>query len=481
MGDSGPVSGAASLDGTFIPALPDGEVACRAGEDTRSLSQASVDRWPDPVYWVSPSGRILFVNDAGCGRYGYTRDEMRGLSVRDITVGMTDEAWVTRWHEIKSQRALKVETIHRTKGGELFPVEVAANYFVHDGKEYSVAFVRDITERKRQEESLHLTKLSVDKAADLIHWVDSEGRLLYVSDSVCARHGYTREELMGMTVFDLDPSQNLDSWREHWRLIKECGSAALETVHQSRNGDVFPVEVTVNFVESEGKEYNFAFARDVSERRRQERELVEAKEALERANEKLEQQVMKTQELNRFLRDAQEILIYQARTDPLTGAMNRWAVLARLGEEEARTKREGTHLGIGIIDVDHFKKVNDSYGHVVGDLVLNDFAARLSMAIRPYDLLGRFGGEEFLVVLPRADETETRSVLDRIRRAVADSPFEADGHSIAVRLSAGGACGRGASADELIRAADQALYRAKRGGRNRVAMAEGLVSRLRAV
>jgi diguanylate cyclase (GGDEF)-like protein/PAS domain S-box-containing protein len=450
-------------------------------EKTLSLSQASMDRWPDPVYWLSPSGNILFVNDAGCVRYGYTRDELLGLTVRDITLGLTEEGWAVRWQEIKSRRALKVEVVHQTKHGEIFPVEVAANYFVHDGKEYNVAFVRDATERRKQEETLHLTKLSVDKAADLIHWVDSEGRLLYVSDSVCARHGYTREELMRMTIFDLDPLQNPDSWQEHWRAIKVHGTAAMESVHRTRGGELFPVEVTANFVESGGTEYNFAFARDVSERRGQERELVEAKEALERANEKLEQQVMKTQELNRFLRDAQEILVYQATTDALTGAMNRWAVLSRLHEEETRAAREGTYLGIGVIDLDRFKKINDRYGHVAGDAVLNAVAARLSMSIRPYDLLGRFGGEEFLVILPRADATEVRTVLERIRRAVCDSPIEADGRPVAVTLSAGGACARGTPADELIRAADQALYRAKRSGRNRVAMAEGIASRLRAV
>ncbi len=263
-------------------------------EKTLSLSQASMDRWPDPVYWLSPSGNILFVNDAGCVRYGYTRDEMLGLTVRDITLGLTEERWAARWQKMKSRGALKVEVVHRTKHGEIFPVEVAANYFVHEGKEYNVAFVRDATERKRQEETLHLTKLSVDKAADLIHWVDSEGRLLYVSDSVCARHGYTRDELMRMTIFDLDPLQNPDSWQEHWRAIKQHGTAAMESVHRTREGDLFPVEVTANFVESGGTEYNFAFARDVSERRRQERELVDAKEALERANEKLEQEVKKT-------------------------------------------------------------------------------------------------------------------------------------------------------------------------------------------
>ena len=321
----------------------------------------------------------------------------------------------------------------------------------------------------------------MDKSADLIHWIDSQGNLLYVSDSVCTRHGYTREALMGMTIFDLDPLQNPDSWREHWDSIKAHGSVVMQSMHKTAKGELFPVEVTVNFVESGGMEYNFSFARDISERKRYERELVSAKEELERANQRLEHEVHKTQELNKHLRDTQEILLYQARTDPLTGVLNRWAALSRLKEEEARAEREGTSLGIGIVDVDHFKKINDRYGHVTGDKVLSEIAARISMSIRPYDTLGRFGGEEFIIVLPKSDLAETREVLERIRRAVCESPVEDEGHSIPVALSAGGASGRGAAADVLIRAADQALYRAKRNGRNQTAVAETALPRLRAV
>jgi diguanylate cyclase (GGDEF)-like protein/PAS domain S-box-containing protein len=450
-------------------------------EKILSLSQASVDCWSDPVYWVSPSGRILFVNDAGCRRYGYTREEMLGMNVREITVGMTEEQWAARWQDIRGRRVSVVETTHKTREGTTFPVEVTANYFVHDGKEYNVAFVRDTTERKKTEAALHVTKLSADKAADLIHWIDSSGRLLYVSDSVCARHGYSRDELANMTIFDLDPLQTPASWEKHWRLIKKRGSLVTESVHKTRNGELFPVEVTVNFVESDGMEYNFAFARDVSERKQQERELISAKDELERANGRLEQEVHRTQELNKHLRDAQEILLYQARVDPLTGASNRWAVLSRLREEEARAGREGAALAVGIVDVDHFKRVNDRYGHVIGDKVLTEVAARISAAIRPYDTLGRFGGEEFLIVLPRAKQVEAREVLERIRRAACDTPIEAEGYLITVSLSAGGASGRGAPTEELIRLADQALYRAKRSGRNRVSMAESSVARLRVV
>jgi diguanylate cyclase (GGDEF)-like protein/PAS domain S-box-containing protein len=474
-------SWAQTLQGPVLLVVVSDLTARKKAEKTSSLSRASVERSSDPIYWVSPAGRILFVNDAGCRRYGYTRKEMLRLTVADLTPGLTEQDWQDRWAQIKSQRSLTLESVHGTKSGELFPVEVAANYFVHDGKEYNVAFVRDTSDRKLTEETLRLTKLSVDKAADLIHWIDPQGHLLYVSDSICVRTGYTRDELLGMTVFDLDPLQTPASWKKHWQLIKQQGSTVMESVHRTKSGELFPVELTVNFVESRGTEYNFAFARDVSERKGHERELVQAKEALEQAYDKLEEEVKKTHELNHSLNETQEILKYQALTDPLTGVMNRWAVLARLKEEEARADREGTYLGIGVIDVDHFKKVNDHYGHMAGDKVLKIITARISRSIRPYDLVGRFGGEEFLVVLPGADENGARVVLERLRRAVSDSPAKADGHLIPVTLSAGGASGRGVSTDELIRAADQALYRAKRNGRNQVVIAESKLLHLKAV
>jgi diguanylate cyclase (GGDEF)-like protein len=113
--------------------------------------------------------------------------------------------------------------------------------------------------------------------------------------------------------------------------------------------------------------------------------------------------------------------------------------------------------------------------------VLSAVAARIAVAVRPYDTLGRFGGEEFLVVLPKAGDEETREVLERIRLSVCDTPIEAEGELVRVALSAGGASGCGVPVEDLIRSADQALYRAKGSGRNQVAMAPSKRSRLRAV
>jgi len=177
-------------------------------------------------------------------------------------------------------------------------------------------------------------------------------------------------------------------------------------------------------------------------------------------------------ELNSKLLATQAILAEQALADALTGIMNRRAILERLSEEMARAQRDATRLGIGMIDIDHFKHVNDVYGHVAGDRVLREVAGRASSATRPYDGFGRFGGEEFLTIVPACPGVEVVSVLERIRTAVGDSPVEVEGHQVRVTVSIGGAMSGVGSVDELIRSADDALYQAKAAGRDRVVLAE---------
>jgi len=177
-------------------------------------------------------------------------------------------------------------------------------------------------------------------------------------------------------------------------------------------------------------------------------------------------------ELNERLIEAQRALEVQARTDALTGILNRGAIVRRLGEELARAVREHTTLSVGMIDIDHFKRVNDTYGHAAGDVVLQEVVRRALSVARPYDVIGRFGGEEFLVIVPNTGSAEAEDVLERMRVAVAGSPLRIDGQELTVTVSVGGATSRGEAVDQLIVRADDELYRAKEAGRNRVCMAD---------
>jgi len=163
-----------------------------------------------------------------------------------------------------------------------------------------------------------------------------------------------------------------------------------------------------------------------------------------------------------------------AALDPLTGVYNRRFGLGRLHEEFTRAVRANTPVGVLMLDLDHFKAVNDTYGHMAGDRVLKSVSAIARAALREGDILLRYGGEEFLAVLPAASADDLRIVGERLRQSVEDSVVAVDERSVRVTLSIGGAAYPSQpvkNENELIRLADETLYRAKELGRNRVEIA----------
>jgi diguanylate cyclase (GGDEF)-like protein len=162
-----------------------------------------------------------------------------------------------------------------------------------------------------------------------------------------------------------------------------------------------------------------------------------------------------------------------AAIDALTGCYNRRALLELAEREVVRSERSAADLAVMMIDIDHFKPLNDTYGHAAGDAILTQVVERARATLRPVDLFGRYGGEEFCVVLPGLAPGDTMAVAERLRTAVAGSPCVVDDLSLSVSISLGvahfGSDGR--SVRDLIAAADGALYRAKTAGRNRVMVA----------
>ncbi len=174
-------------------------------------------------------------------------------------------------------------------------------------------------------------------------------------------------------------------------------------------------------------------------------------------------------DLHQRLLSAQQYLHFAATHDSLTSLWNRAEILAFLHRELERGQREGKPIGIALLDIDHFKAINDSFGHSSGDLVLKELAWRLRAQLRSYDGLGRYGVEEFLLVLPGCDLQTTIRRLDALRCSIDHPAFLPNPGMTAVTVSIGATVSRGggtAECESLLQEADAALYRAKQSGRN---------------
>jgi two-component system cell cycle response regulator len=166
-------------------------------------------------------------------------------------------------------------------------------------------------------------------------------------------------------------------------------------------------------------------------------------------------------------------LLFRATHDSLTGIANRDVILDSLRREHSRQVREGGSFGIVLLDVDHFKSVNDTYGHLCGDAVLQEVVRRVNSTVRSYDTVGRYGGEEFLIVAPSSSAEGIIRLSERIRLAIEAKPIATDAGDISVTVSLGLAVSSEASLldpKRILSTADEALYRAKAEGRNRSEM-----------
>lgn len=224
-----------------------------------------------------------------------------------------------------------------------------------------------------------------------------------------------------------------------------------------------------------------AFDRDVGAQRSYEnlmvdvnRGLVELTHTYENVVRRLEVILAEKEELTKKLAEANDQLERLARTDALTGLANKRALEEALNRDLSRADRDKTNLSVAVVDVDHFKQVNDRWGHQVGDVVLSRVAQILATNVRTGDLATRYGGEEFVLILPGTNAFGAKLAAERIRRVLSNTTLQGPDGPFQVTASFGVAsvCGPGCarSAKDLIERADAALYAAKRNGRNRVLM-----------
>lgn len=234
-----------------------------------------LDATVDGFALVGGDQRLLDANRAYCRMVGYTREELLGLSVQDIDT-QTAAANRERSQRILQGESIRFETKHRTKAGDVIDVEVSTTTLDSENGPVIACLLRDITERKRTEEALLLTQHAISTAPTGISWIAPDGRFLYVNDCLSQLLGYTADEVLSMTVSDIDAAVSPERWKEFWKEIKEQRLAEFESVALCKDGRTNPVGISANYISLGDREFVFASILDITERKRSEEVLRES-------------------------------------------------------------------------------------------------------------------------------------------------------------------------------------------------------------
>ena len=401
-------------------------------EQELGLMQTAVEKSSSSFYRIAPDGMVLYVNNHACESLGYSRDEMIGRYVWEFDPDFPPEAWPSMWEGLKKTGVVYIESRHQRKDGTIFPIEVTGNYISANEEEYSFVFVQDITERKRIEEQLMLAHTTINKSKNAFYWLNPEGQVQYVNDFACQSLGYSREELIGMHIWDFDPDFPREAWLPSWVELKEKGTINLESRHKRKDGTIFPIEVTGNYIVSNGVEHSFVFVQDISERQQ-----------------------------------ADESIQHLAYFDALTGLPNRTLLHDRMEQLLAWAARDQKEFSVLFLDLDRFKYINDSMGHTVGDKLLQSVANRLKLCVRDADTVSRIGGDEFIILLRDTDAVGAARVAHNILKSL-EVTYDIDNLQIFTHASIGISTypANAQDVEKLIKYADIAMYRAKEEGRN---------------
>lgn len=306
---------------------------------------------------------------------------------------------------------------------------------------------RDMTSRFLQHEEFQRSQNSISWIINAtpmgICVLTDEGRFEMVNPAYCRFHGYQEHELIGRPFSMVVPHSS----QQYLLRQQQAGALSSEQTRQhgecelvSRSGERHTVIVeSVRIEGGDGRPRNVVFLTDISERKKLE-------QALEEKNIRLE---------------------YLATHDELTGLRNRRFGVSSLEAALEQAERQRASISVALLDIDHFKQINDRYGHAVGDQVLQQFTAVLSAQLRASDILVRWGGEEFMLILPGIDLARALQALERLRQVLAEKPLEPSHQR--VTFSAGVIEASDMSVNDLIERVDEQLYVAKNSGRDRIA------------
>jgi diguanylate cyclase (GGDEF)-like protein/PAS domain S-box-containing protein len=438
-------------------------------EDALIKLQKAVDSSKDAIFLTDIHGVFTYVNPAFIALYGFHADELIGkVTPRVIKSGLTDpQFYELFWRKLKSGQEVTGELINKRRDGTFITVEGSATP-IFDDVHTVIGFLgvqRDVTERKKSEEALLIAEANYrsiyENATIGIYQSIPQGIFLSVNPVMAQIFGYDSPQDMTRSIVSITDQYYADpvDRQRFERLMIEQGEVR-EFVSQNfrKNGEQIWVQENARAVKDEQGNilYYEGFVTDITERKRSEDDLYRAKDSLETTHRELQELLAHTQLL--------------ARTDGLTGLYNFRYFFELASYEFTAAIRYQRPLSIIIFDTDKLKEVNDTLGHVTGDKMLVKVAQAASLQVRSVDALARYGGDEFVVLLPQTNAQQAFPVAERIRASVAALRIETEKGPLAVTLSIGIAelsiDPRDQNLESIVQRADKALYSAKAAGRN---------------
>ena len=431
------------------------DITLRKNAEGKAAQLAAIVEYSDDII-ISKSldGIILSWNKGAEEVYGYRQDEVIGHSITILTAPGYNDEMDQILEKIRSgAHVARFETLRRRKNGQNVQVSLTISP-IRDTQGRIIAsstIGHDITERKRVESQLRQLSSAVEHSPASIIITDVEGRIEYVNPKFTKLNGYEPDEVRGK-IPRLLRSDDLSRkvYSEPWQTIQSGKEWRGEFLAHKKGGELYWSSASISPIfDPKGNITHFvAVNEDITARKA-------------------------TEEKIRSLNIELEKL---AATDYLTNLPNRRFFMQRGVEEFKRAVRNSHPLALLMLDIDEFKKVNDTYGHEVGDMALQQFVVTLKSALREIDILGRIGGEEFAVLLPDTSLEDAFLSAERVREVIANTTFEKMGKTLSVTTSIGVASQLEdmSGIDELLSNADSALYQAKNAGRNRVVKFENI-------
>ncbi|HKB58767.1 MAG TPA: PAS domain S-box protein [Gallionellaceae bacterium] len=410
----------------------------RALAESRETFQMLVDSSPTAIN-ILDGNRLLFVNAAMERLSGYSREELLGMNVSDLVHPDSRQQVLDRIaaRQRGEDVPMQYEIELLTRKGETRWIEVNAARVIYDGTACSLASLLDITGRKRAEEALQLAAEVFEHAGEGVLVTDEHNRIIAANPAFTQITGYTLEEVQGQDprVF-ASGRHDREFYRAMWQEIIGRGYWEGEIWDRNKNGEIHAKHLTISVIRDEaGRAYRYvALFTDITQRKQSE-----------------------------------ELIWRQANFDGLTGLPNRQMFHDRLEQEAKKSHRTGRPMALLLIDLDHFKEVNDSLGHQKGDMLLVDAAGRVVSCVRESDTVARLGGDEFVVILSELDDLESidRIAQDLVEKLAASFKLGPDEVYVSASIGISLYPADTTHLDGLLKNADQAMYSAKGDGRNR--------------